>query len=248
MKQLDETVLCILNVPFTTYTENEVIARCTDYAMDQKPHVVITAGPEFVMHAQRDPTLLPLLEGADLITPDGIGIVLAARFHGHSDLERVTGVALAEKLLAQSAARNFRVFLLGASPESNEKALNAVRALYPELVVSGRNGYFDATELPSILEQIRNFEPHILLVGLGQPRQERFIWEHRDALSVPLMIGVGGTIDILAGTVKRAPALFQRMHLEWLYRLLTDPKRWRRQLALPQFAYLAYQERLRKGS
>ncbi|KUO95718.1 WecB/TagA/CpsF family glycosyltransferase [Ferroacidibacillus organovorans] len=248
MKQPDGTVLRILNVPFATYTENEVIARCTDYAMDQNPHVVITAGPEFVMHTRRDQALLPLLEGADLITPDGIGIVLAARLHGHSDLERVTGVTLAEKLLAQSAERGFRVFLLGASPESNAKALNAVRASYPELAVAGRNGYFDAADVPMILDEIRAFHPQILLVGLGQPRQERFIWEYRDALSVPLMIGVGGTIDILAGTVKRAPVLFQRMHLEWFYRLLADPKRWRRQLALPQFAYLAYQERLRKGS
>ncbi|MCY0876781.1 MAG: WecB/TagA/CpsF family glycosyltransferase [Firmicutes bacterium] len=232
----------ILGVTFCELTEDEVFAACTDYIASGAPHVIITAGPEFVMRLQREPSLFELTRRADLVTPDGIGIVLAAKWRGRPLPERVTGVELALRLLAAAAGHQWRVYLLGASETSLQGALEALRVRYPELLIQGRNGYFKAAEEADVVAAIQAFRPDLLLVGLGQPRQDVFIDRYRDQLAVPLAMGVGGTIDIISGTVERAPVWAQRMKVEWLYRLVREPKRLRRQLVLPQFAFAAWRE------
>ncbi|WP_241713796.1 WecB/TagA/CpsF family glycosyltransferase [Sulfoacidibacillus ferrooxidans] len=230
----------ILGVPFSALTEHEVMLHCVACIESQTPHMVITAGPEFVMRLQSDPRLRSVLTAADLITPDGIGIVIASRWYGQPIAERVTGVSLTERLLAYAHDQNLRVYFLGATEEALQKAMHVLRGRYQGLNITGKNGYFTSDQVDEVLADIMQVRPHILFVGLGQPRQEEFIATYKDRLGVPLAIGIGGVIDVLGGTVKRAPVMMQRLHLEWFYRLLREPSRWRRQLVLPQFALAAW--------
>ncbi|MCY0869501.1 MAG: WecB/TagA/CpsF family glycosyltransferase [Firmicutes bacterium] len=239
-------MVSVLGVQFTDMGEADVATACARFMEDDTPHIVVTAGPEFVMRVRGDEGLRAMLAYADLVTPDGIGIVVASRWYGQPLRERVTGVELTERLLAIANGRGWRVYMLGATPQSCASALAKVRDRFPRVQLGGRHGYFSSAETDEVLRDIRAFAPHLLLVGLGQPRQERFIFEHREYLRVPLSIGIGGTIDILSGHVRRAPTVFRRAHAEWLYRLLSQPTRAARQLALPRFAVAAWRDARRE--
>ncbi len=235
-------MVSILGIDFAHVSEDEAFARCVAYMEGDGNRVVLTAGPEFVMAAQQRGDLRSAAAAADLVTADGVGVVIASRWYGEPLPERVTGAELTERLLAYAARHGLRVFLLGAAEDSLQKALETVRARYPGVQAAGRNGYFGAADIPLVVESVRSFAPHLLLVGLGQPRQDLFIREHRESLGAPLAMGIGGVIDILGGTVKRAPLVWRRAHLEWLYRLVKEPRRFKRQLALPLFAWRAWNE------
>lgn len=235
-------MVSVLGVPFANLTAFEVLQQGKQFLHGHKPRVIITAGPEFVMQTIANPNLVPLVKKADLITPDGIGIVLAAKWYGTPLKERVTGVELTLQLIGYTAEAGLRVYLLGASQDALEGALAALKKQYPTLAIAGRNGYFSSQDTDAVVQSIREFAPHLLLVGLGQPKQDQFIDHYRDVLSVPLAMGVGGTIDVLAGKVKRAPRFIQKAKLEWFYRLCKEPRRFRRQLALPVFAWRAWRD------
>lgn len=191
------------------------------------------------MMARRDPGVARVVKRADLVTPDGIGVVWAARRQGRPVEERVTGVELVLDLLDTAAQRGqpLRVFVLGARPEVLEQCLAVFRDRWPSLTFAGRDGYFQESDIPDLIGEMTDFSPSIWLVGLGQPRQEQFIVQWHGSLPPCVAIGVGGSIDVWSGTVKRAPAVFRRLNAEWLYRLIRQPGRWRRQLALPRFAW-----------
>ncbi|WP_074951212.1 WecB/TagA/CpsF family glycosyltransferase [Alicyclobacillus macrosporangiidus] len=234
-----DTVAHVLGVRFDCLTRREAVERILQWMDEGSRRMVITAGPEFVMMTERDGELKQIARAADLVTPDGIGVVWAARRQGHRVPERVTGVELVAELLDTAQARrlSLRVYVLGAREEALQACLTRFRQRYPELTFAGRNGYFEAREWPGILSEIESFGPNLWLVGLGQPRQERLIFESLGGLPPCVAIGVGGSIDVWGGVVKRAPAVFRRLNMEWLYRLLRQPSRWRRQLALPRFAW-----------
>jgi N-acetylglucosaminyldiphosphoundecaprenol N-acetyl-beta-D-mannosaminyltransferase len=235
----EEGYVTVLGVRFHRLSEDQVVEQILYWIAERSRRMVITAGPEFVMHTRRDEELRRIAHLADLVTPDGVGILWAARRLGRPLAERVTGVELGPRLLATAEARRqpLRVYLLGASEASLERCLAALRAQFPATEFAGHHGYFKESEWPAILEDIRSFAPNLWLVGLGQPRQEKLIFRTLANLPPCVAIGVGGSIDVWGGTVKRAPAIFRSLHLEWLYRLLRQPSRWRRQLALPQFAW-----------
>ncbi len=232
----------VLGIPFANLTTFEVVQHGKQYLADDKPHVIITAGPEFVMQALANSSLLAIVKKADLITPDGIGIVLAAKWYGTPLKERVTGVELTSQLIAYAAQAGLRVYLLGASQDALQAAIETLKKQHPMLMLAGRNGYFTEEDTEAVIQSIKTFAPHLLLVGLGQPKQDQFIDRYRDELHIPLAMGVGGTIDVLAGKVKRAPQFFQKAKLEWFYRLCKEPRRFRRQLALPIFAWRAFRD------
>jgi N-acetylglucosaminyldiphosphoundecaprenol N-acetyl-beta-D-mannosaminyltransferase len=239
IQQHPEAVIDVLGVRFHTLTRQQVVEKLLYWIDEQSRRMVITAGPEFVMMTQHDEELRHIARVADLVTPDGIGIVWAANRKKKVIEERVTGVELVLDLLNTAVKRHqpLRVYILGAAEQSLQACLQKFRTEYPLCEFKGRNGYFSREEWPQILAEIEAFCPHVWLVGLGQPRQEKLIYSSLASLPPCVAIGVGGSIDAWSGTVKRAPAVFRRLNLEWLYRLLRQPWRWRRQLALPRFVW-----------
>ncbi len=202
-----------------------------------RPAAIVTTNPELIMHAQRDRALARALAQADLVVPDGIGVVWAARLLGHPVPERVPGVDLAEGLMALAAARSYRVYILGAAAGVAEEAARRLATRFPGLAVVGtHHGYFSQQEEPAVIAAVRAAAPHILLVALGAPLQELWIARRLKECGVPLALGIGGSVDVFAGRVKRAPRWIQLMGMEWLYRLVRQPSRAGRMLALPRFA------------
>ena len=198
---------------------------------------VIAVNPEKVIRAQRDSELMSGLRNAALLIPDGIGIVLAARLLGLGRMQRVAGAELMPKICAIAARRGQGIYLFGAAPQVNEKAAAALQRAYPGLKIAGRHhGYVPEGEMDRVVQDINDCGAEILFLALGSPRQEQWMARHLPRTRVRLCQGVGGTFDVLAGEVKRAPAAFIHLNLEWLYRLLSQPRRLLRQTALPRFA------------
>jgi N-acetylglucosaminyldiphosphoundecaprenol N-acetyl-beta-D-mannosaminyltransferase len=199
---------------------------------------VFAVNPEKVMAARRIPALAAALARASLLIPDGIGVVLAARCAGYRGIRRIPGIELMEALCARAAERGWPVFLLGARPEVNEAAARTLAARYPALGIAGRrDGFFADADDAAVVAAINASGARLLFVGLGSPKQELWLERHRAALQVRVCQGVGGSFDVLAGHMKRAPKLFRRLNLEWLYRLARDPRRISRQADVPRFLW-----------
>lgn len=201
-------------------------------------HQVVTANAEIIWRAWREKELAQILAEAALVTADGVGVLWAARRLGQELPEQVAGIDLVQALAARGAKAGWRFFLYGSAPGVAEAAAARLMRDYPGLAVVGTaHGYQDREGEEKVKEAIRAGRPHILLVALGAPKQEFWIAHHNPELQVPVAIGVGGSLDVLAGRAKRAPRWMRRLGLEWLYRLSKQPRRWRRQLALPAFAW-----------
>lgn len=210
------------------------------------PVFVITLGTEMVIRARRDPKFAQVLAASTFSLCDTIGVFLAAKISGTPIRTRVTGVELVEKICAKLAARGGSIFLFGARDDTAEIAGARLANLYPGLRIAGtRNGYFSDVEASQIAASVRATGADIIFVGLGSPRQEYWLKEYLDLTGCAVGVGVGGTFDVVSGRTARAPRFLQAIGLEWLYRLTSEPHRWRRQLALPFFAYLAIRESLR---
>ncbi|HTJ28214.1 MAG TPA: WecB/TagA/CpsF family glycosyltransferase [Candidatus Limnocylindria bacterium] len=210
------------------------------------PALVVTLGVEMVMAARRNAAFRRVINGAALVTCDTIGLLLASRLRGGPLRERVTGVELVGALAARSARRgDVRLYLLGGGGDTAVRAAEALRRGYPGVLIAGaRDGYFREAESAAVTDAIRASGANVLLAGLGSPKQELWLAAHLAASGCGVGIGVGGSFDVYAGNVERAPVLVQRTGLEWLYRLVKEPRRWRRQLALPHFALAALGEAL----
>ncbi|SFJ24009.1 N-acetylglucosaminyldiphosphoundecaprenol N-acetyl-beta-D-mannosaminyltransferase [Paenibacillus sp. UNC496MF] len=232
----------ILGVPFSKMTLSDTVKLiqaklAADARAETKPFHLITANPEIVMAAKGQPELRRIVEEADLITPDGIGVVLAAKWQGTRIPERVTGYDMLIRLLEGAAASGFSLYVLGADEETNAKAVDIIKAKYPGVEIAGRhNGFFKGDQENEIVADIARKRPDLLIVALGAPNAEKWIYKHKSRLNAKVAFGVGGSLDVIAGKVKRAPVVWQKLNVEWLYRLLKQPSRWRRQLVLPKFA------------
>ncbi len=205
--------------------------------MDDKANVIIaTANAEMLMNATRDADLKRILNSAELVVPDGAGTVWAAHQLGYDMPERVAGYDLAQELMKRAPEKGRRIFFFGSAPGVADKAKLKAEELYPGInIVGTRNGFFTENDIPEILEEIKNARPDLLLVALGVPKQEKFLDKYYKELGVPVSIGVGGTFDVMAGVMKRAPLWMQKAKLEWLFRGMLQPKRAGRLLALPKF-------------
>lgn len=224
------------------------VARVGDFIASGSPHHIVTMNAEIAYLAYREPRLQEVINRAHLVTADGSGIVWAARTLGSPLPERVTGIDLLQALAAEGARRGWRFFLYGAAPGVAAAAAERLRQEHPGLVIAGTShGYLGPDAIPILKEEIKAARPQILLVGLGAPKQEYWIAAHLQELQVPVAMGVGGSFDVLAGRVKRAPAWVQRLNLEWLYRVIKEPKRVKRALALPKFMMAVRQEARRRG-
>lgn len=214
-------------------------------AMDTRAGVMVaTANAEMLMRATHDEELRRILNASALVVPDGAGTVWAARHLGHAMPERVAGYDLAQELLRCAPAEGRRVYFFGSAPGVAEKAKAKAEQLYPGIEIVGvRNGFFSPADDAAIIAEIRAARPDLLLVALGVPKQEKWIAAHLAELDVPVAIGVGGTLDVMAGVMKRAPHWMQKAKLEWLFRGLMQPKRAGRLLALPKFVLKVHASR-----
>lgn len=214
-------------------------------AMDTRAGVMVaTANAEMLMRATHDDELRHILNASALVVPDGAGTVWAARHLGHAMPERVAGYDLAQELLRCAPAEGRRVYFFGSAPGVAEKAKAKAEQLYPGIEIVGvRNGFFSLADNAAIIAEIRAARPDLLLVALGVPKQEKWIAAHLAELDVPVAIGVGGTLDVMAGVMKRAPHWMQKAKLEWLFRGLMQPKRAGRLLALPKFVLKVHASR-----
>jgi len=234
----------ILGVAIDDVLMDEAIAAVARFIAEGGPHQIVTVNPEFVMEARRNRAFRRVLAAADLATPDGFGIILAARWRGTPLRGRVTGIDLTERIAAEAARRGWSLFLLGAAPGVAERAAAALQRANPGLRIAGcYAGSPRPADEPPIRERIIAARPDVLLVAYGHPAQDLWIARNQPLLRVPVAIGVGGTFDELAGVVPRAPALMQRLGLKWLYRLIVQPWRWRRIMtAAPLFLWTVLRE------
>jgi N-acetylglucosaminyldiphosphoundecaprenol N-acetyl-beta-D-mannosaminyltransferase len=202
-------------------------------------HHIVTLNAEIIYQAQFNQPLKDLINSADLVTPDGAGIVWAAGFLGEPVPERVTGIDLMLEICKQARHNGWRIYLLGGSPGVADEAADKLRAQYPNInIVGTHHGYFKENEEAEVLEKVRKAEPDLIFVALGAPRQEFWIRAHKESLPVKVAIGVGGSFDVVSGRVKRAPVWMQKLKLEWLARLIKEPWRLKRMLSLPKFVLM----------
>ena len=208
---------------------------------------VCTPNAEIMMMAQKDAPLKQILNEAALLIADGAGVVLAAKLLGYGSIPRVPGFDLTKKLLTEPEAYPFSFYFLGGKPGVAETAAQKMSQDNPAARIVGfHDGYFKQDEEPALIEAINQSGADILLVALGAPKQEKWISQNRDKLTVPVAIGVGGSLDIFAGTASLAPGFFRRNGLEWLYRLIREPWRFRRMMRLPQYVLFTLRWRLTK--
>lgn len=251
-------LLILLGVPIDDLTMDEALDRLDEFVhigrATGKGHQVATVNADFVVNSLRDPELRRILQEADMATADGMPLVWGARLLGVNLADRVTGADMVPALAERAAQRGYSLFLLGARPGVAAHAAQILQERYPGLNIVGVLSPPNRSVLemdPALLDEIKAVNPDILLVAFGNPKQEKWISMHTGALQVPVCIGVGGTLDFIAGITKRAPRWMQRVGLEWVYRLLQEPRRlWKRYvLDLVYFSYFFVRQwwEMRKG-
>ena len=235
----------ILGVGVDRLTRRQAVARAVELATTGPGGFAVTLNAELVWAAQSDGELRQALNRADLAVADGAGVVWASRLLGKALPERVAGYDLMIELLAEAAGRGLGVYLLGGRPGVAELAAAEARRRFPALSVVGfAHGYFSPTEESGVLADVSRTRPAFLFAGIGAPHQEKWLARNLSELGAGLAMGVGGSLDVLAGRVARAPSWVIRANLEWLYRLVREPMRFRRQMALPAFALAVLRRKL----
>ncbi|MST78953.1 WecB/TagA/CpsF family glycosyltransferase [Lactobacillus equicursoris] len=226
----------ILGVGFDKYSLSEFEAKFLDRLKKRQSTLIVTANPEIVMTAKDDPSYREIINNvADYVTADGIGIVKAARMLGKRLPERVTGYDLFTWFLDTANKDKLRVYLIGAKPEVIQAVEKKVKSEYPDIDLVGcEDGYFKDS-LETVASRIKAAQPDLVFAALGFPKQERLLAILREEGLAATMMGVGGSFDVFSGMAKRAPKVFQDVHLEWFYRLLKEPTRIGRMMVLPKF-------------
>ena len=236
----------MLGVPVDCVDMDRALSAVDDMVAGDQPRTILAVNPEKVMKAQNDPVLSRALGDAGLLIPDGIGVVYAVRTLWGERIARVPGAELMPGICALAAQRGYKVFLFGASREVNDQAVVKLRAQYPGIQIVGHHdGYVDEAGMPRLIEAINVSGAQILFIALGSPKQELWMEKYLPRLHhIRVCQGVGGTFDVIAGRVRRAPARFRNATLEWFYRLITEPRRALRQVALPQFTLAVFRAKL----
>lgn len=239
--------ISILGVNIDKLTIKDAEKRVESFLNSNNINTIYTPNTEIVMEAKKDDDLKKILNSGDLVIPDGIGLVYASKIKKKALPERVAGFDLSMKILDIANEKGCSLFLVGGKPGIADMAVENIKKQYPNInIVGSHHGYFKGTHIGhkgheeeiKVLNKIKKSKPDIIFVGFGAPKSEKWIHENKDKLNCKVIIGNGGTIDILAGTVKRAPEIYQKLGLEWLYRLIKDPKRIKRQMALPLFVLI----------
>ncbi|PLX86471.1 MAG: glycosyltransferase [Desulfuromonas sp.] len=228
----------LMGVKLTPFADYAHAIKTVSFLLASEDKVFsVAVNPEKIYRASHDRSLRELLNRAEICLCDGVGAALAVRVLHRKKIDRITGVALFFELIRAAADNQWRVYLLGASPDVNDAAAKQLQNDHPNLNIVGRqDGYFQ--EAAAVVDAINASDAQLVFVAMGSPKQEIWIAEHRDQINAQFCMGVGGTFDVVCGKVSWAPEFFRRTGTEWLYRLLMEPKRWRRQLTLPKFVWL----------
>jgi N-acetylglucosaminyldiphosphoundecaprenol N-acetyl-beta-D-mannosaminyltransferase len=235
----------ILGCRLDVLDQNEAMEAILRFARDKSGALIVTLGTEMVVYAQHDAAFREVLNASALSLCDTVGVLTVARQRGAALHERVTGVELVERLCQRAAKEGLPVYFFGGAEGVAADAAAILEVRFPGLMVAGtRNGFFSSEEEGAIVDAIRASGAQILFVGLGSPRQELWLARNLSATGCGAGIGIGGSFDVISGRVKRAPMIYRRFGLEWLYRLMREPQRFRRQLALPYFVWLVALDRL----
>lgn len=234
----------ILGIPVDAVTYRDVIVRARESVSNRKLFWILAMNPEKIMKALSSPELRHLLLQADLFIPDGIGILVAGRLQGTPFPERVTGADLLGELVQEAARSGWKIYLLGAAPGVADETVRIWLEKYPGLQVAGvRDGYFSTDEEEQVAAGIEAAAPEMLFVAMGSPRQEQFIEKYGKTMNVPVVMGVGGSFDVVSGRVDRAPVWMQKVGMEWTWRLIKEPRRILRMAALPRFMVLVLKQK-----
>lgn len=239
----------ILGVLFDSVTMHEATEKAKYFLEQNKLHLIFTANPEIAMLAKNNSEFLNIINNGDLIVADGVGIVIGSKIIKQTLPERVAGYDLVQSIFNAIKDTGKTVYFFGAAPGVAKKAAKKMRIKYPGLNIVGvHDGYFSKEEELNILSEINELKPDLLLVGLGAPKQEKWLFEHKDSLNVKLAIGVGGSFDVMSGEIKRAPKIFIKLGLEWFYRLITQPTRIKRMIKLPVFLIEVLKSKFKKNN
>lgn len=229
----------IMDIPFMNISQRDFVHKeIIPSMLENKKRFIVTANPEIVMAARKDKVYKQILLEADYIVPDGIGIILAAKNKGNPLQERITGYDLMVDFLELANEKRATCFFLGGTAEVNLKTIKEVKKKYPHIQIAGsHHGYFELQD-GQVLQVVKESDPDFVFVALGFPKQETWIYSNLSYFEKGIFIGVGGSFDVFSGEVKRAPNIWIKLHLEWLYRLIMQPFRWRRVLQIFYFIVL----------
>lgn len=234
----------VMGVGFDSLTMAEAVEKARTLMQARRAAYVVTPNPEIVMRCREDAAAMAAVQQADLVLPDGIGVIYGAKILGTPLKMKLPGIDFATTLMGKLAQEGKSVFLFGSKPGVAETAGERLQARFPGLVIAGtHDGYF--TDDAPVIEKINAVQPDLLLVCLGAPKQELWMQRNAHRLNVGLMAGLGGSLDVFAGNVKRAPKFFQKLGLEWFYRLIKEPSRIGRMMKLPKFLFAAIGQKLR---
>jgi len=230
--------ITILGVPIDRITRDEagIITEDLIKKSNKSCKMIFAPNVEFIMMAQKDEEFFQLLKQSSLSTPDSIGVIIGAKLQKKSFKERIPGQSYFRKIIELSNEKGYSIYLLGGKPGIPEKAKENLKKQFPNVnIVGTHHGYFDENEEKEVIKEINNLQPNVLFVALGAPRQEKWIKSHQHELKVDVATGQGGTYDYEAGRIKRAPVFIQKIGMEWLWRLIREPKRIKRQIVLPVY-------------
>ena len=243
---MEKNLVEIFNIPFINMKKEEILKILEQRVVENKKTYVVTANAEIVMYAKENVSYFNIITKADYIVPDGIGVVKGAQILKKEIKERVPGIELMVDLLKIANKFNQKVYFYGAKNEVIEKMIKRIKSDYPNINIVGySNGYINDSD-NKITDEIINLEPDYVFVAKGAPLQDEWINKVIQKTDKGLFMGVGGSFDVLAGEVKRAPEIWQKLNLEWLYRIAGDPKRWKRSMALPKFVIEVLKLRISK--
>lgn len=235
----------IMNVKINNITFEQAIENLKNQLINGNRYIIYTPNTEIIMMCQKDDEFQKYINDGDMVVPDGVGLIYASKIKKIPLSERITGFDLSVKLLELADENKLKLYIIGGEPGVAKKAVQNIGKDYPNIDICGYNhGYFKGTHIGleghdeenKIIEDINNKSPDILFVCLGAKKQEKWIHQNKQKINAKILIGNGGTVDVLAGNVKRSPDIFINLGLEWLYRLIREPKRIRRQMSLPIFA------------
>lgn len=237
-------IVNILGIKVNRISYEELYKQVLSYVKGATHKIIFTPNPEIIYKAKDDAQFCDLLNQADIGLPDGIGVLVASRISGDRISQRITGIDaftfLCEKMVG-------KIYLLGSKPGIAKKAKAQLEKSYPGIEIVGFNdGYFSDDQSDHIIDLINQSRAEILFVGLGSPRQENWLIQNRDKLNVKVSMVIGGSMDVVSGTIKRSPELMIKLNIEWLYRLIQEPWRYKRMLVLPKFIFSVILDRLSK--